>query len=105
MVPTDQLCNTVEMQDGIPLVVFKSSGKNSHYPSLELIQYDGRTEYVAISHVWGEGLGNPAANELPICQLTKIQDWVNGTLRFEKRVEEQCTILDGYDMCPCSKGE
>ena len=32
---------------------------------------------VAISHVWSDGLGNPTANALPLCQLNKIQQAVN----------------------------
>lgn len=34
--------------------------------------------YVAVSHVWRGGLGNPNANSLPWCQLRRIQDLVNG---------------------------
>lgn len=33
--------------------------------------------YVAISHVWSQGLGNPAENTLPICQLSQIQQMVD----------------------------
>ncbi|KAF8859616.1 hypothetical protein BDZ45DRAFT_689106 [Acephala macrosclerotiorum] len=34
------------------------------------------TEYVAISHIWSDGLGNLLANELPLCQLERILDRV-----------------------------
>ncbi|KAI7195351.1 hypothetical protein KC316_g2763 [Hortaea werneckii] len=30
------------------------------------------TPYVALSHVWAEGLGNPVANALPRCQLNHV---------------------------------
>lgn len=33
--------------------------------------------YVAISHVWSDGLGNPHQNTLPQCQLLRLQDYVN----------------------------
>jgi len=33
--------------------------------------------YVAISHVWADGLGNPSGNALPLCQLLEIQAMVN----------------------------
>ncbi|KAL9051416.1 MAG: hypothetical protein Q9162_006023 [Coniocarpon cinnabarinum] len=33
---------------------------------------------VAISHVWGDGLGNPSANKLPVCQLNRLQSMANG---------------------------
>ena len=32
---------------------------------------------VAISHVWSDGLGNPVKNELPTCQLSRLQSLVN----------------------------
>jgi hypothetical protein len=32
--------------------------------------------YVAISHVWSGGLGNPTKNSLPLCQLEKIRQYV-----------------------------
>lgn len=37
-----------------------------------------RVPYVAISHVWSDGLGNPWRNCLRLCQLHHIQDLVNG---------------------------
>jgi hypothetical protein len=36
--------------------------------------------YVAISHVWSDGLGNPHCNTLPLCQLLRIQESVNSLL-------------------------
>lgn len=30
------------------------------------------SRYVAISHVWSDGLGNPTANSLPVCQLIRL---------------------------------
>jgi hypothetical protein len=50
------------------------------------------TPYVAISHVWADGLGNPASNGLPRCQLDKLfallGDLINpstfASIRFKK---------------------
>ncbi|KAL8672066.1 MAG: hypothetical protein Q9168_003461 [Polycauliona sp. 1 TL-2023] len=33
-------------------------------------------EYIAISHVWADGLGNPVANALPLCQLRRLHGLV-----------------------------
>lgn len=33
--------------------------------------------YVAISHVWSDGMGNAQENSLPLCQLSQIQRLVN----------------------------
>ncbi|KIA75696.1 hypothetical protein HK57_00512 [Aspergillus ustus] len=43
-----------------------------------------RPDYVAISHVWADGKGNPKANELPLCQIERIQRLVEG-VRWEGR--------------------
>ncbi len=32
--------------------------------------------YVAISHVWSDGLGNPNHNSLPFCQIKRLQELV-----------------------------
>lgn len=39
---------------------------------------DPSKPYVAISHVWSDGMGNPRQNALPLCQLQKLQKLVNG---------------------------
>jgi len=76
-VPAGQLCDVIKRPHGIPLVVLRSSRDGSPHPTLELIQFDGQTRYIAISHVWAEGLGNPNTNGLPVCELARIQDRVN----------------------------
>jgi len=35
-----------------------------------------RIQYVAISHVWSDGLGNPHENSIPSCQLSKLGELV-----------------------------
>ena len=66
-------------QGGIPLVSIthgeispRSGGSSSSIP---VIQLEVVTEmpYVALSHVWAQGLGNARANSLPVCQLWKIK--------------------------------
>lgn len=37
-----------------------------------------KTTYVAISHVWSQGYGNPHANSLPRCRLEDVQKLVDG---------------------------
>ncbi|THU90169.1 hypothetical protein K435DRAFT_841561 [Dendrothele bispora CBS 962.96] len=33
--------------------------------------------YIALSHVWADGLGNPVSNALPRCQLQRLRDYAN----------------------------
>ncbi|KAJ6260664.1 hypothetical protein Dda_4891 [Drechslerella dactyloides] len=41
-------------------------------------------DYVALSHVWSDGLGNPFANTLPRCQLRRLAYYVNYTMKDGK---------------------
>ena len=46
-------------------------------PKLRMYSSAARTRYVAISHVWAQGLGNQNANALPRCQLRRLSAMVN----------------------------
>lgn len=41
------------------------------------VQQSSVAPYVAVSHVWSDGLGNPRNNTLPECQLERLQKYVN----------------------------
>ena len=63
-------------EDSIPLTtLFEHRGKDS--VSVEVLDAASEEEYIAISHVWSHGLGNPRHNALPKCQLQRIQKMVN----------------------------
>lgn len=40
---------------------------------IEVFAHDGSVPYVALSHVWADGLGNVTSNQLPACRLPFIQ--------------------------------
>ena len=50
---------------------------------LNLIEPCPDTIYVAISHIWSEGLGNEAENSLPRCQLVRLSQYVKDLYRPE----------------------
>jgi hypothetical protein len=54
----------------IPLLRFRTSGKGKY--RIEIVRATFETRYVAVSHVWTGGLGNPDTNELYECQLRKV---------------------------------
>ena len=68
---------TVLAKGKIPLLLchMTSDGKKIH--SFEFIETTYDTKYVAISHVWSDGLGNPHANTLPQCQLEYLYQVIN----------------------------
>jgi hypothetical protein len=58
----------------IPLLSVSSSGSGT---SLAAKSATDVVHFVAISHVWSDGLGNPHINSLPSCQLLRLQSLVN----------------------------
>jgi hypothetical protein len=45
---------------------------------INLHPYDDSVSYVAISHVWSDGLGNLSRNALPKCQMLRLSRYVRG---------------------------
>lgn len=76
--PSEQEVNSILWDGDIPLIAVDTSTAPSQ---IEVVRYKEQSEYcndyVAISHVWSDGLGNPKANSLPRCQLERIQHLVN----------------------------
>ncbi|KAM0501127.1 hypothetical protein D7B24_005548 [Verticillium nonalfalfae] len=63
---------------GIPVIWITNSGVDAYgSPMLDVKLKNGglvMNSYIAISHVWSDGLGNPHANTLPLCQLQSLYD-------------------------------
>ena len=75
-----QQLDTVVMAGRIPGLTFDDETGLSVHP----IAVGGNQEsksYVAISHIWAEGLGNPAGNSMYRCQLQMLQRRVNMVMR------------------------
>ncbi|PSN67163.1 hypothetical protein BS50DRAFT_588165 [Corynespora cassiicola Philippines] len=65
----------------VPLIRVSSDGKCN----LLALDNDDDLEYVAISHVWSDGMGNPKENKLNMCTLQHIQHLVNNLFDPERR--------------------
>lgn len=72
-VPTERTAEIIRASQ-IPCLRLDRDGKR-----LELVAIDQSApiRFIAISHVWADGLGNHAANALPHCQVRLIQERVN----------------------------
>ncbi|KIX91925.1 uncharacterized protein Z520_12361 [Fonsecaea multimorphosa CBS 102226] len=75
--PSDKLVAII-MDGSVPIISVRcpTTAQNRKWDDsldLEVIAYTGDTPYVAISHVWSDGLGNPRANALPVCQLKALR--------------------------------
>lgn len=64
------------LQNGsIPLIVSIDPDEEADSPKDILLVESGTTtenHYVAISHVWSDGLGNPKESALPVCQMRRL---------------------------------
>ena len=65
----------------LPLLRIKEE-TNSDEISVDVVASTDSTSYVALSHVWADGLGNPTATALPRCQLSRLKALINN-LNFE----------------------
>ena len=69
-------------EEGIPLITIALAASGD--PILEISRYVKGQHYIAISHVWSDGMGNLHQNSLPRCQIMRLKvlmdevSWSNG---------------------------
>ncbi|KAH0435689.1 het domain-containing protein [Colletotrichum camelliae] len=62
-------------------------------------QKDPENHYVALSHVWSEGMGNVQANALPFCQLAYVMHWSMMAYQVvEDKLQEEETTGTGINV-------
>ena len=62
----------------LPLLLINRRIDEPRKVSVELCSSANKgNNYVAISHVWADGMGNPKANSLPQCQLARLSDIID----------------------------
>jgi hypothetical protein len=70
--PLDDMISIID-GGGMPLVSYTRD--QSNIGKIELIKYDSHVRYIAISHVWSDGLGcQDQVNALPQCQLDLLDE-------------------------------
>ncbi|MCJ1377320.1 hypothetical protein MMC17_000414 [Xylographa soralifera] len=81
LIPSTQDKVTLIVEEGcIPLLSF-SKGTGISIESLSLASPGEDVPYVAISHVWADGLGNPSDNTMYPCQIELMQDSVSQVMQ------------------------
>jgi hypothetical protein len=75
----------------IPLVCIKrdSNGRIS----LKAKEAKHNDKYVAISHVWSDGIGNKIRNGLPRCQLERIYKYISELLRMSAGIDNINSLM------------
>ena len=79
-VDEDQLANCLK-EGCLPLLRIREETDLDKL-SIEVVASTDSTSYVALSHVWADGLGNPTATALPRCQLSRLKALIDN-LDFE----------------------
>ena len=86
-VPYESLIKIIR-KGRVPLVSIESNGADASERFKLRVQARSRTsKYIAISHVWADGLGNPTKNGLPLCQIERLRV---SLLAFQR--EQVCII-------------
>ena len=77
-----------------------SPGSELREISVRVVQSSPKSKFIALSHVWSDGLGNPTSNSLPRCQLQHLSEI---TLRFRATQSpgEQEPLLIWLDTLCC----
>ena len=57
----------------IPLVSIEDTDDAAATYQLSIRPRSRTSKYIAISHVWADGLGNPNTNALPLCQMKRLR--------------------------------
>ena len=59
---------------------------------LEVVRGEEGTKYVAMSHVWSDGLGNFEGNSMPGCQLSRIQKAIDSLYHDELAIYDSNSL-------------
>lgn len=79
IVERDRL-HTVLSSGSIALTKVVKEGSSGS--QIQVLRADSGTRYIAISHVWSDGYGNPHENGLFLCQVERIAGWVRSLMGF-----------------------
>ncbi|KAJ6258805.1 hypothetical protein Dda_6859 [Drechslerella dactyloides] len=69
----DELCEIL-LAEKIPLIL--SVDDTDEEDTIKLVAAEPGMAYVAISHVWSDGLGNTKRNAIPRCQMRRLSKYV-----------------------------
>ncbi|KAK5292573.1 hypothetical protein LTR99_010321 [Exophiala xenobiotica] len=98
-VPEEQLTNILAKSDGLPVVRVEVKPDGDIDLIMTALKLEKDSDYVAISHVWAERLGNTHENAMPSCQLRRIQALVTAASDGQSRsfwIDTLCVPQDNF---------
>jgi len=105
VVDSTNLTDILLQEEKYPMLRFKRGVRDLDH---DIVESEFNQPYVAISHVWADGLGNPFANSLPRCKLYHLRELVKAVVRKgtgsgEQANENPLIWLDTL-CCPAQDG-
>ncbi|KAL4884592.1 hypothetical protein BJY04DRAFT_215054 [Aspergillus karnatakaensis] len=85
------------IEDGKIPVVTVALDPDTEKVSLRMVSHEPDMAYIAISHVWAHGLGNPDENALRACQLLNLDRLVKGALKDQDLCQDTTTAYFWID--------
>ena len=71
LIDQHRIC-TILKGGGIPIICLATDADFGN-PKVKVMDFLSNTvDYMAVSHVWAHGIGNPKANALPSCQISRL---------------------------------
>ena len=84
----------------LPLLRIRNHNDSESF-SVAVMESHSNSQYVALSHVWADGLGNAKANALPQCQLSHIKTLVAELAKISGPTDESSELLVWIDTLCC----
>lgn len=70
--PSQERVRAILMNGGVPLLESSTTTFDLGKVNLEVVEYQEGMEYIALSHVWSDGFGNPKSNSILGCQAAYL---------------------------------
>ncbi|KAJ3496823.1 hypothetical protein NLG97_g2375 [Lecanicillium saksenae] len=102
-----ELTRMLRTSGSYPVLRINTGGDNTTPVQITMETYEEGVNYVALSHVWADGLGNPHSNALPSCQVIKIAQSVaqlNQSLNSNGDAGSEYRVWVDTICCPVELG-
>ncbi|RYP30362.1 hypothetical protein DL767_006270 [Monosporascus sp. MG133] len=86
-------------QGEIPVICLTSPGKDAAESTILDVKVKAGSRihsYIAVSHVWSDGLGNPTTNSLPLCQLQFLYERLVD-MQWDETINVMKSINDDFE--------
>ena len=90
----DKEISSILQRGQIPVINIEPLRTDSNEIGLRVVPSSSVNAYVAISHVWAHGLGNPKTNSLPRCQLLRLETFTRELFISKRHLIQPALWID-----------